>query len=165
MKKMNFFLAICCALALVTFVKISSAQSEITDLTALKQHLGTELKSLRTELLQQSIEFQEYKIKQLERELQRLKTERDQLDETEMKIRRQLTQVEQSIAAGSSDEQEGMKAELNGPLLESVRRKTQPLGEQETELLKQLAHEQNQLQSLQTKLKQLNSKQGIESRH
>ena len=61
---------------------------------------------------------------------------------------------------GASDEQEGMKAELNGTQLQSLRSKMQPLVEQETELLKQRMQEQEQLQSLQTKLKQLKAESG-----
>lgn len=155
MKKIKFGVGFCCLLALITFVKISSAQSDPTDVAALKQQFKSEIGSLRAELLQQGIEFQEWKIKQLERELQSIKTERERLGETEMNIRRRLADIEQSIAAGASGEQEGMKTELNGTHLQGVRNKTQPLVEQETELQKQLEQEQQQLQVLQTKLKQL----------
>ncbi len=105
--------------------------------------------------MQQGIDFQEYKIKQLERELQRIKPERERWEETERNLRHRLADVEQNIAAGASDEQEGMKAELNGTHLQGVRNKSQPLVEQETELHKQLDQERQQLQALQTKLKQL----------
>ena len=164
MKKIKFWVGFCCLLALITFVRISSAQSETTEVASLKQQFKAELRSLRAELLQQGIEFQAWKIKQLERELQRLKLERERLEETEQNIRRQLANVEQSIAAGASGEQEGMKAELNGTHLPGARSKTQPLVEQETELQRQLEQEQQQLQSLQTKLKQLKVESGVEPR-
>lgn len=160
MKKIKFGIGFCCLLALITLVKISSAQSAPTDVTALTQQLT----SLRAELLQQGIDFQEYKIKQLGRELQRLKIERELLEASEQNVRRQLAAVEQSLASEASSEQEGMKAELNGTHLQGVRNKTQPLMEQETELLRQLAQEQEQLQVLQTKLKRLKIESGVEPR-
>ena len=161
MKKIKFWVGACCLLALVTLVQISRAQSEPTDVIALKQQFTAEIKSLRVELLQQGISFQEWKIKQLERDLQRLKSERERWEETEMNLRRQLANVEQSIAAGASDEQEGMKAELNSTHLRGVRNKTQPLVEQETELHKQLEQERQQLEALQTKLKQLKAESEV----
>lgn len=160
MKKIKFGIGCCCLLALITLVKISNAQSEPTEFVVLKQQITI----LRAELLQQGIDFQEYKIKQLARELQRLKPERERLEETEQNLRRRIADVEQSIAADASGEQEGMKAELNGTHLQGIRNKTQPLVEQETELLRQLAQEQEQLQALQTKLKQLKAASGDETR-
>ncbi len=151
MKKFQLGVGFCCLLALLTLANISSAQSEPTEFAALKQQLT----SLRTDLLQQGIDFQEYKIKQLSRELQQLKVERGRLDESEQTLRRRLAEVEQSLASNPSGEQEGMKAELNGSHLQGIRSKAQPLIEQESELLRQLAQEQEQLQSLQTKLRQL----------
>ena len=155
MKRVKFWVGAACLLALVTLVKISPAQSETTDVAALRQQLTTEVRSLRTDLLRQGIDFQEWKIKQLTRELQRLKTERERWEETEMSLRRQIANVEQNLATGASDEQEGMKAELNGTHLRGVRNKSQPLVEQEAELHKQLEQEQQQLLALQTKLKKL----------
>lgn len=160
MKKIQLGVGCCCLLALITLVKISNAQSEPTEFVALKQQITI----LRAELLQQGIDFQEYKIKQLARELQRLKPERERLEETEQNLRRRLADVEQSIAADASGEQEGMKAELNGTHLQGIRNKTQPLVEQETELLRQLAQEQEHLQALQTKLRQLKAASGGETR-
>lgn len=160
MKKFKFGVGFCCLLALITLVRISSAQSEPTEFAALKQQLA----NLRVDLLQQGIEFQEYKIKQLSRELQQLKVERGRLDESEQTLRRRLAEVEQSLTSDPSGEQEGMKAELNGSHLQGIRSKNQPLIEQESELLRQLAQEQEQLQVLQTKLKRLKIESGVEPR-
>lgn len=155
MKKITCWVSFCCVLAIITLVKISSAQSTTTDITTLQQQLNAEIKNLRVEVLQQGIAFQEWKINQLEREFQRIKSERERWEESEQTIRRQIAEVEQSIAAGGGGEQEGMKTKLTGTRLRDVQTKNQPLLEQETELQKQLAQERQQLQLLQNKLKQV----------
>lgn len=155
MQKIKFGIAICSLLGLITFVRMSSAQSESPDVASVKQQFTAEIRSLRTEILQQGIEFQEWKVKQLTRDLQRIKSEREQLDEAAQNIRRQIANIDQSIAAGASSEQEGMKAKLNGTQLQGVQNKSLPLVEQESEVYRQLEEERQHLQALQAKLKSL----------
>jgi chromosome segregation ATPase len=163
MKRIKFWTIFCCLLTLAGFVRFSSAQNSVapsttTDVTALRQQFKTELTSLRTEMLQQGIDFQEWKIKQLERESQRLNAERGQLEEAEQSLLRQLAAVEQSLQqsdAPSNSEHEGMKNKLNGTHLQGIRNKRQPLDQQWGELQAQLQQEHQQLQTLQKKLAQL----------
>ena len=155
MKRVKFWAGLGCLLTLVglgtfTSAQNGAAQNAASDITLLRQQFKTELTSLRAEMLQQGIEFQEWKIKLLERELQRTKNEQGRLEDAEQTITRQVALVEQSLESGTqgegraTGEQEGMKAELNGTHLQSIRSKRQPIDEQRAELQTQLQQEQQQ---------------------
>lgn len=156
-----------CLLTLIVFAVVSGAQpgaarTEQSDVAELRQQFKAELTGLRVELLEQGLEFQRWKIAQLDRELQRVEAETRQLDEAEQGIFRQLAEVEQSIepAAGESEthgEQTGMKAQLTGPRLRGVQTKRQPLLAQADDLRGQLRQEREHEQELVKKLTQLKS--------
>lgn len=173
--KTKLWAGLICLLAFITLINFSgaqiiSAQSEPIDLATIQSQFKTELRSVREEMLQQGIAFQEWKIKQLERELRHLTIERGQLAESEQVILRQLSEVEKSIEPSvqsegqSFGEQEGMKAELSGSRLQGVRTRQKPLQEQEDALQSQLHEERQQLQSLIDKLSQLRAERRAEKK-
>jgi chromosome segregation ATPase len=182
MKVNKVWAGLACLLALAALVRLSgapvgAAQGEAETLAALRQQFQVELTGLRAEMLQQGVEFQEWKIRQLERELRRVEADDRGLEESEQSVLRQLAEVEQSIAqsaaagAGQSaeprgepsaggearalGEQEGARAELGGTHLRGVRAKRQPLAEQAAEIRAQIRDEEQRLQELRRKLQQL----------
>lgn len=165
-------IAVCCFLMLVALAKISDAQTGAPvadDLAGVRQQFQSELRELRLELIAQGLEFQEWKIRQLERDIERIEAEQRLLEEEEQSIRQQLAAVTAAVDpaapaveprppgedARSVSDDEVTRADLSGPRLKRVRARRQPLADQEAELRKQLAQEQRKREELVKKLKQL----------
>jgi chromosome segregation ATPase len=170
MRGIRLWALLACLLALAALMKLSgaevgAAQGEAEAVAALRAQFTRELTGVRAEMLQQGVEFQEWKIRQLERELERVETDDRRLEEAEQGILRQLAEVEQSIPprgepsagpeARALGEQEGAKAELSGTHLKGVQSRRQPLAEQASEIRAQLREEQQRLQEMRKKLRQL----------
>jgi hypothetical protein len=133
---------------LLSVTATTTAQTtDVDQLTALQ----TEVRKLRLELVQQRIEFQQWKIAQLESDLKRVREEREQAEAEERA-------VQQAIAEARTDEPEEIvspKTELIETSLKQVQAR-QTVGQQrETELQEKLAREQTILQQLAARAKQL----------
>ncbi|MBS1808753.1 MAG: hypothetical protein JST84_11220 [Acidobacteria bacterium] len=121
----------------------------------------SELKKLRFEMLQQRIEFQEWKIKQLDRDLQRVLNEQQQLQDQAQAISRQIAELDaqapEPIAPqpNAIEERQAMKSALQDEELKRIQVKLQPLNERASELNSQINQEQTVLQELHTKTKAL----------
>lgn len=166
MRTINLWLGLGCLLTLAGATALPGAApgkttDELPEVKVLRQQFHSELTGLRAELLEQGLEFQRWKINQLERELQRLEPDLRRLEETEQELRRHLADIEQNLEPSSSSEgralgeQAGMKAELSNRQLNTVQKKQQLLLEQITELQRQLQHEQKREQELRNKLRQV----------
>jgi hypothetical protein len=119
---------------------------------ALLKQLTAELQQLRMEVIQQAIEFQNWKIKQLERELLPIRNERQRLGEQEQAIRQLTAEIDaqaggaSSVPEGGISEQQTIKAVYPEKELKDLSTKQQLITEREAELTQQLEQEQNRLQ-------------------
>lgn len=124
-----------------------------------------ELKALRLELLQQRIEFQEWKIKQLDGDLQCILKEQQQFQEHAQAISRQIAELDAQAAEplvsqrDTIDERQAMKTALRDEEMRHIQAQLQPLSERAAELHRQLNQEQLVLQELLEKAKALKSSQ------
>ena len=80
--KIKLWTGICFLLVFLTLIGASSAQkntlpSEASELSIMRGQFKKELRSVRVEMLQQGVAFQDWKIKQIDREIQRLRLERE----------------------------------------------------------------------------------------
>jgi chromosome segregation ATPase len=188
MKRNKVWVALACLLALAALVGLSGAavgtaqgrpEGEAETLAAVRTQFKAEVAGLRAEMLQQGVEFQEWKIKQLERELRRVEADDRGLEEAEQSVLRQIAEVEQGIAqspaqggeprsepspegeARALGEQEGARAELRGTHLKGVQSKRQPLAEQAAEIRAQIRDEEQRLQELRKRLQQLKAEGAV----
>jgi chromosome segregation ATPase len=128
------------------------------EVASLRQ-LSEEMKRLRLEVVRQGIEFQEWKVKQLERELQPLLGEQQRLEEQERLIQQRIAELnQQSSEVAKADEvgeEESARNELTEKALKRLQEKRQPAGERSAELSEQLKREQQRLRELVQKARQL----------
>ena len=133
-----------------------SAESQAAQL----QQISAELRRLKLEVIQQAIEFQNWKIMRLERELQPIQNERQRLGEQEQAI----TQLgaELNNHAGNATpvqdavgEIEAIRAAFIEKGLKELSLKQQLAAQRETELSEQLEQERQRLQELVERGKQL----------
>jgi hypothetical protein len=128
--------------------------TDAENLAALHKQFTAELKKLRLEVLQQGIEFQEWKIKQLERELQQVVDKRQRLEEESHVIHQQLAELEDPASnsthaeAGQVSELDAIKANLIGEGQEKLLAARQAIAQQEADLTGLLKQEQARLQGL-----------------
>jgi hypothetical protein len=155
-----------CLFSFVTSEELVQAQtiaprSEAASQATEREQFTAELKKLRSEVLQIGIEFQSWKIKQLERELQQVLREQDHLTQQENAIQQRIAelteQAETSLPTeeGAVGEAEVVKNGLIEKGLNEVQTRRQPLTERAAELTRQLNQEGIRLQELINKTKQL----------
>jgi hypothetical protein len=126
----------------------AAAQTTNSDkLTALQ----TEIRQLRLELVQQHIEFQQWKIEQLETALKDARDDREQLDVEERAAHQAL--VDSSAAEG--DETTSFRAELTETTLKKLRARQASAQQRESELQQRLTRERAVLQECAKRQQQL----------
>ncbi|HEX4947532.1 MAG TPA: hypothetical protein VFZ34_12760 [Blastocatellia bacterium] len=113
--------------------------------------LQTEVRQLRRELVQQRIEFQQWKIEQLETALRAAKDERNTLESEERAVHQALTEP----GSAEGDEATNFRAELTENTLRKLQTRQAAAQQRETELQEKLTREQTILQSLEKRLRQV----------
>ncbi len=139
-----FLLFLFCAGAAIS----AAAQTTNPDpLTALQ----SEVRQLRRELVQQRIEFQQWKIEQLETALKTAKEEREKLEAEERAVQQALTEA----SATDGDEVASFRTELIETTLKKLRTQQASEQQRESELQQKLAREQTVLQDFTKRQQQL----------
>jgi hypothetical protein len=141
-------------MALTGLAQNQAPSQSAVDQAALFKQVSAELKQLRLEMLEQAIEFQNWKIQRLEAELQPIQIERQRLGEEEQFISQHLAELEK-LAGNASEEVEAVKAVYTEKRSKEVLSKRQLVMQREAELTEQLAKEQQRLQELTGKAKKL----------
>jgi hypothetical protein len=118
---------------------------------ALLQQTSAELRRLRLEVIEQAIEFQNWKIMRLERELQPIQDELRRLSEREQAITQLVADLNNhrtntSPAQEALEEIEAAKAAFTEKGLKKLSIKRQLAAQRETELTEQLEQERRRLQ-------------------
>ncbi len=113
--------------------------------------LQTEVRQLRLELIQQRIEFQQWKIDQIETALKEVKDERAKLETEERAVQQALTET----SANEGDETATFRAELTETTLKKLQAQQTSGQQRESELQQQLTREQSVWQALMKRAKQL----------
>lgn len=144
MKQPFFLLVFFCIVAVTAAV----AQPTKPDPLATLQ---TEVRQLRLELIQQRIEFQQWKIEQLEAILRAIKDERVKLESEERAVHQALTEP----GAAEGDETTNYRTELSETALRKVQTRLTTEQQRETEWQEKLTREQSTLQTLMKRLQQL----------
>lgn len=119
--------------------------------TVLNRQLMAEIRQLRVELLRQNLEFQQWKLKQIKRELQATLAEQQHLEEEEYAMQQELAAL--STASESPGELELLKAELTGNLAQKRLARRQPVNQRVDELTLQVNQEGVRLRQLTERLK------------
>ena len=127
---------------------------------ALLQQTSAELRRLRLEVIEQAIEFQNWKIMRLERELQPIQDELRRLSEREQAITQLVADLNNhrtntSPAQEELEEIEAAKAAYTEKGLKKLSIKRQLAAQRETELTEQLEHERRRLQEFIEKARKL----------
>jgi len=157
-----------CLLALGAFEQTLHAQAvakEPENITALRRQFESELRKLRLELLQQSLEFQEWKIRRLEGEAQQAALEQQRLMREENSLQQALSELTQQMntlppsASGQTSELEAMKTELNDQELPRLRAKRPAIDQRVSELTDALRREEIRQRDLQKQANRLKSEQ------
>jgi hypothetical protein len=154
------------ALGLLALLLMSATAAAQTALAAdaqapLLKQLAAELKQLRLEIIKQASEFQDWKLKQLERELLTTQNEQQRLRELESSLQQQLAGLTQpashdpSSGAEQITELEIVKTTRTEDGLKPIQLKQQPLAEREAELREEISREKMRLQELQQKAEKL----------
>lgn len=150
-----------CATAGLAQTRTAVSTPEADNPTIAFKQLMAELKRLRLEVLQQGIEFQQWKIKQIESELQPMQREQDHLTQQETAIRQQIAEIDQHAASSTptgtapGSEIETIKTELAEKGLPAIHSKREPITERVSELTRQLNQEEARLYDLLNKAKKL----------
>jgi hypothetical protein len=127
------------------------------DQAVLRKQMTEEIKRLRLEIIEQAIEFQNWKLKRLEGELVATQREQQRLRELESGIQLQLAGLaphashEPSSGAEQVGEMEIVKAAHTEDGLKPIQLKQQSLAELEAELKEDIGREKARLQELQQK--------------
>lgn len=143
----------------LTFAGAALAQTpnnETQSQAAATRQLLVEINALRRELLQQAIEFQQWKLNQINRELQQVQTEQQRLAEEEQWLQQEINEL--TAASDGKSELETLKNELAGERTQKLRNRQQPLHERATELTGQANKEEQRLRQLTDKLKTANTR-------
>jgi hypothetical protein len=146
-------IALFCAVwfALALGAQAQTPGSEAQQQAAVNRQLLSEIKTLRQELLQQAIEFQQWKLDQSTRELQQAQTEQQRLIHAQQLLQQELNEL--AAASGGNNELETLRTELAGEGAEKLRRRQQPLDERVSTLTEQTQNEEKRLRQLTDKLK------------
>jgi hypothetical protein len=113
--------------------------------------LQTEVRQLRLELIQQRIEFQQWKIEQIEAALKEAKDERAKLEIEERAVQQALSET----SANEGDETASFRAELTENTLKKLQSQQASGQQRESELQQKLAQEQGVWQALVKRAKQV----------
>jgi len=127
---------------------------------AMLQQTSAELRRLRLEVIEQAIEFQNWKIMRLERELQPIQDELRRLSEREQAIAQLVADLNNhrtntSPAQEALEEIEAAKAAYTEKGLKKLSIKRQLAAQRETELTEQLEQERRRLQEFIEKARKL----------
>jgi hypothetical protein len=133
-----------------------SAENQV----ALLQQTSAELRRLRLEVIEQAIEFQNWKIMRLERELRPIQDELRRLGEREQAITQLVADLNNhrtntSPVQEALEEIEAAKAAYTEKGLEKLSIKQQLAAQRETELTEQLEQERRRLQEFIEKARKL----------
>ena len=132
----------------------TSPTSEVGDQSSLCNQMAAEIKRLHLEIIEQAIEFQNWKLKQLERELLSTQSKLQHLREMESSVQQQIAGLEPqathdlSSDAESIGELEIVKAAHTEDSLKPIQLKQQPLAEREAEISEEISREKTRLQEL-----------------
>ena len=127
---------------------------------ALLQQTSDELRRLRLEVIEQAIEFQDWKIMRLERELRPIRDELRRLGEREQAITQLVADLNNHRANTSPDQEaleeiEAAKATYTEKGLKKLSIKRQLAAQRESELTEQLEQERRRLQEFIEKARKL----------
>jgi chromosome segregation ATPase len=152
-------------LVLQAFVKTTQAQTaapanETECVAALRQELAAELRKLRLELAEQSMEFQQWKIKQLERDLEQVNSEQQRLLLEENSLQQEIAELAKQpdnlpSEPGQTSGLELVKTQLNEHELPRLRTARSKLDQRIFELTEQLRREEARQRDLQQQAKRL----------
>ncbi len=157
-----------CLLSLGAFAQTARAQTVVNEsenITALRRQFESELRKLRLELLQQSLEFQQWKIKQLERDAHQAGLEQQRILHEENSLQQELTELSQQLnsspgaGSGQTGELEAMKKELNDQELPRLRAMRPAIDQRVSELTDALRREEIRQRDLQKQADRLKSEQ------
>jgi len=138
-------------LALALSAQAQTPVSESQQQAALNRQLLAEIKFLRRELLEQAIEFQRWKLEQINRELEKAQTEQAQLLHQEQLLQQELNEL--AVVSDNNNELEALRTELAGEQSQKLRRLQQPVGERVNTLTVQAQKEEKRLVQLTDKMK------------
>jgi hypothetical protein len=146
-------IALVCAvwLALPWGAQAQTPASEAQQQAAVNRQLLTEIKSLRRELLQQAVEFQQWKLDLITRELQQAQAEQQRLLHEGQLLQQEINEL--AAASDSKNELEALRSELAGERTQKLRSRQQPLDERVSTLTEQAQKEEKRLRQLADKLK------------
>ena len=147
-------------LSIATSARTASAP-DADDQAVRFTQMAAEIKRLRSEIIEQALEFQAWKLRQLERELLSTQSELQHLREMESNVQQQIAELEQhtshdlSSGAERVGEMEIIKAAYTEDSLKPIQLKQQPLADREAELREEISREKTRQQELQQKARQL----------
>ena len=146
-------IALCCALwlALALNAEAQTPVGEAQQQATLNRQLLVEIKTLRRELLQQAVEFQQWKLDQINRELQQVQTEQQRLFQEGQLLQQEINEL--AAASNGQNEIEALRSELSGERTQKLQRRQQPLDERVSVLAEQARKEEKRLRQLTDKLK------------
>lgn len=150
MKRSIIFLICCCWIALAIGAQAQTPANETQQQAAINRQLMAEVKSLRRELLQQAIEFQQWKLQHVTRELQQAQSEQQRLAGEEQLLQIELNEL--AVSSNGNGELETLKADLV-PRSQRLRGRQQPANDRVSELSEQFAKEEKRLRQLTDQLK------------
>ena len=130
--------------------------SEAAQQAALNRQLLVEIRSLKRELLQQAVEFQQWKLDQINRELQKAQTEQQRLAYEGQLLQQEINEL--TVASDGQSEIETLRTELTGERTQSFLNRQQPIVERVSILAEQSQKEEKRLRQLTDKLKAENSR-------
>lgn len=151
MKSSGIIFAFALWLALTLGAQAQTPTSETQQQAAINRQLLTEIKSLRRELLQQAVEFQQWKLDQITRDLQQAQTEQQRLFHEEQLVQQEINEL--AAASDGQSELETLRSELSGERAQKLRNRQQPLAERVSTLTEQVQKEEKRLRQLADKLK------------
>jgi hypothetical protein len=121
---------------------------------ALLNKISAELQQLRLEVIQQAIEFQNWKIKRLEREIPSIQSERQRLVAQEEAISQLIAEleknegIEKALQEGKITDLEALKATIPDDELKELSNRRSLITQREIELTDRLEQERKLLQEL-----------------
>ncbi len=145
----TFFFILWFAFALVAQAQTPAGEAQ--QQAAINRQLLSEIKTLRRELLQQAVEFQQWKLDQITRDLQQAQTEQQRLFHEEQLVQQEINEL--AAASDGQSELETLRSELSGERTQKLRNRQQPLAERVSTLSEQVQKEEKRLRQLADKLK------------
>ena len=157
------------AAGLAAFARAAQAQTvtpanESEIVSELRRQSTSELRKLRLDLVQQGLEFQQWKIKQIERDLQQANAEQLRLVQEENSLQQDSAELAKQLNNSNSEpaqtsEPEAMKTDLNERELLRLRTARSAVEQRVFELTEQLRREEIRQRDLQQQAKRLQTEQ------